>query len=73
MLGGAPLELLIPLPSDAACQLDILGHYGDPFGVDGAKGIPMDGLAVPVQLPGACCLKYIVHSIPIMIPHPIAA
>ena len=37
MLGGAPLELLIPLPSDAVCQLDVLGHYGDPFGMDSAK------------------------------------
>ena len=33
----APLGLLVPLPSDAACQLDILGHNGDPLCVDGTQ------------------------------------
>ena len=30
-------ELLVPLPSDAAGQLDVLGHNGYLFCVDGAK------------------------------------
>ena len=33
----APSGLLIPLPSDAACQLDIFWHDGDPFCVDRTK------------------------------------
>ena len=33
----APLGLLVPLPSDAACQLDVFGHNGYPFCVDGTK------------------------------------
>ena len=37
MLCGALMQPSIPLPSDAMCQLDVLGHDGDPFGVDGAK------------------------------------
>ena len=37
MLCGAPVWPSVPLPSNAACQLDILGHYGDLFGVDGAE------------------------------------
>jgi hypothetical protein len=28
---------LCPLPSDPACQLDVLGHDGDSLGVDGAQ------------------------------------
>lgn len=28
---------LCPLPADAACQLDVFGHDGDPLGVDGAE------------------------------------
>ena len=35
---GAPLGLfLVPLPSDATCQLDVFRHYRDPLGVDGAQ------------------------------------
>ena len=37
MLGGALLELLIPLPSDAACQLNVFWHYRDPLWVNGAQ------------------------------------
>lgn len=29
---------LSALPTDAAGQLDVLGHDGDAFGVDGAQG-----------------------------------
>uniref|UniRef100_A0A6I8QMF3 Core Histone H2A/H2B/H3 domain-containing protein n=1 Tax=Xenopus tropicalis TaxID=8364 RepID=A0A6I8QMF3_XENTR len=37
---------LSPLPSDPAGQLDILGHDGDPLGVDGAQvGAPRKQLA----------------------------
>ena len=37
MLYGTLMQFSIPLPSDAACKLDVFGHDGDPFGVDGAK------------------------------------
>ena len=30
-------QSLSPLPADAAGQLDVLGHDGDPLGVDGAQ------------------------------------
>ena len=33
----APSGLLVPLPSDAVCQLDVFGHYGDPLRMDGAE------------------------------------
>ena len=29
--------VLVPLPSDAACQLNVFWHYGDPLGVYGTK------------------------------------
>ena len=33
----APLGLLVPLPSDVACQLDIFRHNCDPLCVDGSQ------------------------------------
>ena len=37
MLYGTLMQPSIPLPSDVTCQLDVLGHDGDLFGMDGAK------------------------------------
>ena len=50
MLCGAPVWPSVPLPSNAACQLDILGHYGDPFGMDSAEvGIVKEAHQVSLQ------------------------
>lgn len=35
--GGFDRESLSPLSADAAGQLDVLGHDGDPLGVDGGQ------------------------------------